>query len=73
MSHQFLLDRAAVLQVELQKAKQNVISATEQLETARSHLCVVNGHFNEINYLIIEEQKNKGDQENVEADNKDAD
>ena len=52
-----LANRAGLLNQELQQAKQNVISLTEQLEQAKAHLNMVVGHLNEVAYLMGEERK----------------
>lgn len=57
MSGQVLAARAQLLQGELQRAKQNVVAATEQLEAAKAHLNMVIGHINEVAYLMSEEMK----------------
>ncbi len=57
MDRNTLAQRAQLLQADLQKAKQNVLSFTEQLEQAKNHLSTVVGHLNEVGYLIGEEQK----------------
>lgn len=67
-----LINRAQVLQNELQRAKQSVAALTEQLEAARAHQNMVLGHLNEVGYLMGEAKKEnseelKGDKEHVKA------
>jgi hypothetical protein len=69
MSLQVLLERAKILQNELQRAKQNVASTTEQLEQAKSHFSMVTGHLNEVGFLISLEQQ--GAQNNAVVDSLD--
>lgn len=57
MDSNTLAQRAQLLQAEIQRAKQNVIALTEQLEQAKNHFNMVSGHINEIAYLMGEEKK----------------
>ncbi len=57
MDSNALVQRAQLLQTELQKSKQNVIGLGEQLEQAKAHLHMVTGHLNEVSFLLGEEQK----------------
>jgi len=57
MSIELLAARAQVLQTEIQRAKQNVNTATEQLEQSKAHLNMVSGHLNEVAFLMGELQK----------------
>lgn len=47
-----LKERQNKLQVEMQKTKQNINLLTENLENSKSHYNMLNGHINEITYLI---------------------
>jgi len=52
-----LSKRAKLLQGEIQKAKQNVSTLTENLEQAKANLHKVSGHLQEVWYLIMEQKK----------------
>lgn len=57
MDAQVLGQRLKMLQEEAVKAKQNVISLSEQLEQAKSHFSTVSGHLNESAYIMGELNK----------------
>lgn len=57
MSTDFLQERVKLLQAEFQKAKQNLTRLTDETENAKAHLSLVNGHVNEVTYLLTEWQK----------------
>lgn len=55
-----LAGRATFLQQELQNANETVQSLSVQLQQATLHLHTVNGHLQEVAYLMGEEQKEAG-------------
>ena len=55
---QALTDRANALKNEIEKAKQNIVHFTEQLEQAKSNYYTVVGHINEVAHLLSIAQKN---------------
>lgn len=69
MSETVLLQRAQALQAELQRAKQNLLSISEQHDQAKAHLSMVSGHLNEVAYLLGEEKKAKENVQNSVPEN----
>lgn len=60
MSIDVLAARAKVLQGVVQQASQNVNSLSQQLQQATVHMHTVNGHLNEVAFLLGEAQKEAG-------------
>jgi hypothetical protein len=50
--NEMLNTRLQLLQQEVTKANSSVTMLTEQLEKAKTHSIMVQGHFNEANYLL---------------------
>ena len=52
-----LNERSKALREEFNKARQNVVNLSEQLEQGKASLNVISGHLNEAAYLLAEAQK----------------
>jgi|GEM_PF-6567677 hypothetical protein len=73
-----LHERARVLQEALLKTKQNISSLQEQLDSSKVYFHMLEGHNNEISFLIAEENKNlqkevaeeKSEAEDIKASDK---